>query len=174
MANSDPGKKRRKLGRDGEHPRGDLGQLIFLGVFLTVWILDSFVFRLSTVPPRSLPLGARLAAAGAILFLAVALAGKGHIVISEETLRRGRLVKDGMFARVRHPLYLAALLIYLALAVTTVSLASLAVLAAIFVFYDIIAAYEEDFLLRKYGREYGDYLRKVRRWVPRLRPAVFD
>jgi protein-S-isoprenylcysteine O-methyltransferase Ste14 len=174
MTNSDSGIRRPRLGRDGEHPQGDLGQLILLGVFLIMWILDSFVFRFSTVPPRFLPLGARLAAAGTMLFFAVVLAGKGHAVISEENLRQGRLVKDGVFARVRHPLYLAALLFYLALAVATVSLASLAVLAATFVFYNIIAAYEEDFLLRKHGREYGEYSRKVRRWVPRLRPAVFD
>ena len=31
---------KRRLGREGEHPRGDLGQLIILAVFLTVWIAD--------------------------------------------------------------------------------------------------------------------------------------
>jgi len=165
-SNSDP--KRRRLGRDGEHPRGDLGQFVLLGVFLAVWTLDSFVVRFSAVPPRFLPFGARLIAAGTILFLAVALASKGHVVISEEILQRGRLVKDGVFARVRHPLYLAVLLFYVALVVSTVSLISLVVLVAIFIFYNIIAAYEEDFLLRKHGQEYEEYRQRVPRWFPRL------
>ena len=28
----------------GEHPKGDLGQLIFAVIFLLVWIIDSFIF----------------------------------------------------------------------------------------------------------------------------------
>ena len=39
---------KRRLGREGEHPRGDLGQLIILAVFLTVWIADSFLFGITT------------------------------------------------------------------------------------------------------------------------------
>jgi len=29
-------------GKDGEHPLGDMGQLIFLGLFIVVWACDSF------------------------------------------------------------------------------------------------------------------------------------
>ena len=174
MVSPNPAVNRRRPGRDGEHPRGDLGQLILLGVFLCFWILDSFVVRFSTVPFRFLPLWARLAVGGMIFSLAIAFARKGHIVISEETLRRGRLVKEGVFGRVRHPLYLAALLFYTGLVVSTASLVSLGVLVAIFTFYSMIAAYEEEFLLQKHGREYEDYRRRVPRWIPRLRPAVFD
>jgi len=31
--------------KEGEHPFGDAGQLISLGVFLVVWVGDSFFLR---------------------------------------------------------------------------------------------------------------------------------
>ncbi len=34
---------------NGEHPWGDLGQLILLGLFLIIWVGDSFVLHLTTV-----------------------------------------------------------------------------------------------------------------------------
>jgi len=157
--------------KDGEHPRGDLGQIIFFGLFLFVWILDSFFIRFSTISSRWLPLGVRLAAGGILFLAAVAMVREGHRVLSEKIRRDGSLVKTGVFARVRHPLYLGTLLFYAALAASTASLASLGVLAVIFGFYDRIAAYEEDVLLKKYGKEYESYRRNVRRWRPRLSPA---
>jgi protein-S-isoprenylcysteine O-methyltransferase Ste14 len=174
MATTEINKERHGLGRDGEHPRGDLGQIILLAVFLTVWILDSFVFGFSTVPARAVPLAVRLAAAGLLFIASAGLAQKGHMVISEESLRRSRLVKDGIFARVRHPLYLAALLFYVSLAVSTASLIGMALFGGVFAFYNFIAAYEERILLDKYGDEYREYRRRVPKWIPRLRPAGFD
>jgi protein-S-isoprenylcysteine O-methyltransferase Ste14 len=165
---------RRRLGREGEHPRGDLGQLVLLAVFLAIWIADSFVFRMTTIWAPAVPLAARLAASGLILLAAFDLARRGHVVLHEETVREGRLVRDGIFGRVRHPLYLAALLFYAGMAVGTVSLLCFAALAGIFLFYNGIASYEESFLLRKHGDEYREYRRKVPKWIPRLRPARFD
>lgn len=169
MKTTQENKGKRRLGREGEHPLGDLGQLILLAIFLAVWALDSFVFRFSTFPARAVPLAARLAAATLLLTGAVGFARKGHAVISEDTIRRGRLVTDGAFARVRHPLYLAALLFYAALAAATSSLISCALLAGIFGFYDVIASYEERALLRKYEDEYRAYRQRVPKWIPRLR-----
>ena len=160
--------KRHQLGREGEHPWGDLGQLILLALFLTVWALDSFLIHFSTQPASFLPLAARLAAAGLILLAAVDFARKGHRVVSEETRRQGRLLKDGVFARVRHPLYLATLLFYAALVVATGSLLSLAVLGGIFLFTNAIAGYEEKHLIRKHGRDYQEYMNAVGRWIPRF------
>ena len=34
--------------KNGEHPRGDAGQLILFGLFLVIWILDSFILHRST------------------------------------------------------------------------------------------------------------------------------
>ncbi len=165
---------RHRFGREGEHPLGDLGQLILLVVFLAVWAVDSFVLRFSTAPLPAVTLGIRLGIAGLLFIAALRLAHKGHIVISEEVLRRGSLVKDGAFARVRHPLYLASILFYVSLVISTLSLVSAAFLGGIAVFYDAIASYEEKTLLRKHGDEYRVYKQRVPKWIPRIRPATFD
>ena len=156
------------IGRHGEHPYGDLGQIIILLVFLAIWILDSFVFRYSTFLSPHVPIYLRLIFAGLILVLAIYLVRSGHRAISDEVLSSPRLLTDGAFSRVRHPLYLAALLFYLFLIVLTLSLISLLLFVGVFTFYNAIAAYEEKFLEKEFGQDYSDYRKKVPRWIPRL------
>lgn len=157
----------------GEHPWGDRGQLVCLLIFLMVWILDSFVFKFSTSLSGMVPLFVRIVAAGAVLFYALYLMRSGHRAISHEVQSHPQVLKDGAFARMRHPLYLAALLFYVFLVVLTLSLISLGLFAGVFVFYNAIAAYEERWLEQKFGQEYRDYRDKVPRWIPRFIPARF-
>jgi len=156
------------IGREGEHPYGDLGQIIILVGFLTIWILDSFVFRYSTFLSPHVPLYLRFIFAGLILVAAIYLVRSGHRAASDEVLSSSRLLTDGAFSRVRHPLYLASLLFYLFLVAISLSLISLLVFMGVFIFYNAIAAYEERFLEKKFGQEYSDYRKKVPRWIPRL------
>ncbi len=156
---------------NGEHPYGDLGQLILLILFLLVWVMDSFVLHYSTFPAAYIPLALRLFTAGLLLAAALLLISFGHEVIS-----RGRhghlptaLVTAGAFRYVRHPLYLGCLLVYLALAVATASLLSLALLAVIVPFYNFIAAYEEDLLEKMFGDGYRIYKQHTGKWLPRRR-----
>jgi len=171
MTTPDSQKKHRHaagIGREGEHPYGDLGQIIILIGFLAIWILDSFVFRYSTFLSPFVPLYLRLILAGLMIVPAIYLVRSGHRAASDEVLSSFRLLTDGAFSRVRHPLYLASLLFYLFLIVLTLSLISLLVFMGVFIFYNIIAAYEEKFLEKKFGQEYSDYRKKVPRWIPRL------
>lgn len=174
MNQQDTEKKRSRFRRNdgsGEHPYGDLGQVICLVFFLAIWILDSFVFRVSTFPDAFVPFPVRLATAGLVLAAAVYFIQAGHRVISDVSVRQRGLVKDGAFARVRHPLYLGSLLFYLALVLISFSLVSVAVLGAVFIFYNFIASYEEKLLTQEYGLEYREYRRRVPKWAPRLQAA---
>jgi protein-S-isoprenylcysteine O-methyltransferase Ste14 len=171
MKTHDSSKKKGHLagiGRQGEHPYGDLGQIIFLLGFLIIWILDSFVFKYSTLLSPHISLYLRLPVAGLILILAIYLVRSGHRAISDEVLSSPRLLTDGAFARVRHPLYLAALLFYLFLIIITLSLISFLLFTGIFIFYNAIAAYEEKFCEQKFGQDYRDYKKNVPKWIPRL------
>jgi len=82
-------------GKEGEHPWGDAGQLVLLGLFLVVWI-----------------------------------------------------------------------------AVSTASLAALALTALIFAFYDHIASYEERWLEARYGEAYRAYRSRTGKWWPVGRRGV--
>jgi len=157
----------------GEHPWGDVGQIIALAAFLALWILDSFVLRISTGLAGKVPLPARLAASGLVLASAVLFMRGGHRATSHNAALSPGLITDGAFARVRHPLYAGSLLFYLALVIGTLSLVSLAAWCGIFVFYDVIASFEERGLAEAFGPAYQAYRGKVPKWLPRLRAARF-
>ena len=63
---------------------------------------------------------------------------------------------------------MSALLFYLVLIVSTLSLISLAFWVIIFVFYNYIAGYEEKLMEMKFGEKYISYKRKTSRWLPRI------
>jgi protein-S-isoprenylcysteine O-methyltransferase Ste14 len=151
--------------RNGEHPLGDAGQLILFGLFLVIWILDSFILQRSTFLAHDIPLVIRLVFLGVALFAAVYLLKSGHVVVSGEQ-RPTTVVSCGAFRYVRHPLYLGGILIYLGLTVSTASLFCLALLVVIALFYNYIAGYEETLLEIKLGQAYIAYQKKTGKWIP--------
>ncbi len=152
----------------GEHPWGDSGQLILIVLFLLVWAVDSFFLHLSTFLSDQIPFYFRLIFLVVLLVIAILLFRSTHFV-TDEGQRPNRVMKTGAFRYVRHPLYLASLLVYFGLVVSTVSVFSLAVFVGIFVFYNYIASYEEKFLTVEFGNEYIKYRRKTGKWLPRIR-----
>ncbi len=157
--------------KNGEHPLGDVGQLVLLALFLAAWVLDSFVFRLSTFLAARIPLLARLLVPGLTLLAAVWLVRGGRVVVDHEKRPAG-VVSSGAFRYVRHPLYLGTILSYFGLAISTASLICIGLLLLVFAFYNHIATYEERLMENRLGAEYGDYKRMVRKWVPRLPPGA--
>jgi protein-S-isoprenylcysteine O-methyltransferase Ste14 len=151
--------------KNGEHPFGDAGQMIFAGLFFPVWVADSFFLRGSTFLSDFIPLSFRLAVMALVLAMGIYLSWSGHTVISRGQKAEGLKV-TGAFRCVRHPLYLASMLFYLGLAISTASLFSLALLAAAFLFYNLIADYEEQLLEEKFGNEYLNYKNTTGRWIP--------
>jgi protein-S-isoprenylcysteine O-methyltransferase Ste14 len=153
--------------KKGEHPFGDAGQLVLLGLFLVVWILDSFFLQRSTFLAEHIPLVFRLVFLGITLIIAGYLFQSGHVVVSHEQRPAG-LISTGAFRYVRHPLYLGSILAYLGLTVSTASLFCLALFAVIVLFYHYIAGYEEKLLQAKLGDAYMTYMKKTGRWFPRI------
>ena len=153
--------------KKGEHPYGDAGQLILLGLFLVVWGGDSFFLRTSTFLSAYVPLIIRLCILGLTLLVAMYLFRSGHGVVSREQRPEG-VVVTGAFRYVRHPLYLASIATYLGLAVSTLSLFSLTLCVGIFVFHNFIAGYEEKLLEARFGEEYRKYKKRTGKWVPRI------
>ena len=151
--------------KNGEHPFGDAGQLIFLGLFLVVWVADSFFLRLSTFLSSYVPLYIRLVILGFALVTAVCLFRSAHVVVSHEH-RLTSVISTGAFQYVRHPLYLGCILFYLGLSAATFSLSSLALLVVISIFYNYIASYEEKLLEIRFGDEYKNYMRRTGKWIP--------
>jgi protein-S-isoprenylcysteine O-methyltransferase Ste14 len=78
-------------------------------------------------------------------------------------------VRNGVFARVRHPIYLAMTLFLLALAVGLGHEANLVAAAPCFALGTWVRVREEERLLRaRFGADYDSYAAAVKRFVPGL------
>lgn len=127
------------------------------------------------------PSFARVAAAGAGAVLALGgglfglwtvrslpSMGSGHYVLADQPI-----VDRGPYARVRHPVYLCGIMIWLALPVAYASRAAAAVVALyVLPIYFLYAREEEKLMVEHYGAAYRDYRERVGMFLPRLRPAA--
>ena len=157
-------KKREDLG--AEFPHGDLLQVVLPIPFLVVWGLDSLVYQFSTVLAGFIPTAVRLILAGVSLALAFLLMGLSHKSLFGEIRDPPTILDTGVYAKVRHPMYLGTLLIYMGFILA--SLSSLSIWIGIFFLYDKIATYEEKDLIRMFGDAYLNYQQQVPKWLPRM------
>jgi protein-S-isoprenylcysteine O-methyltransferase Ste14 len=153
--------------KNGEHPFGDAGQLILLAIFLSIWGGDSFFLRKSTFLSDNLPLYLRLSILAITIAIALYLFRSGHVAVSHHQ-RPDKVLSGGAFRYVRHPLYLASIVTYFGLSVSTASLFSLAFIIVAIIFYDYIAGYEERLLELKFGEIYSNYKKRTGKWLPRI------
>jgi protein-S-isoprenylcysteine O-methyltransferase Ste14 len=148
--------------------RNGLGPILFLLALLA---------GRPTFPGDSADLNLLLDCAG----IALALAGQALriVTIGFEYIERGgrdrqvyasKLVQGGIFAQCRNPLYVGNVLLALGLAlVVNSTVFYLLVVPLVCYAYVAIVAAEEAFLREKFGVEYTQYCRRVRRWIPRVR-----
>ena len=79
------------------------------------------------------------------------------------------LITDGLFGRVRHPIYAFSILLVLC-TIAVVPTALMAACGAGLVALWVMKAHnEERHMLRQHGDAYADYLRRTGRFVPRIR-----
>ncbi len=148
----------------GEKPGNHRTQMILMIVFLVVWISDSFLFQVTTFLFNmnliwlNVPLGV------IILGISVYFMKTSHQDLFDTKVEG--LTSKGIYGRVRHPMYIGTFLIYLGLAVITLSLASIVVWLIIFAYYNTLANYEENKLEEYFGDEYLEYKKNVRKWIP--------
>lgn len=116
--------------------------------------------------------GVAMTAGGILLLTAVAIAGAAmaemtkHRTTIEPGHRPASLVTKGVFARTRNPIYLAMLLLVLAIALMTNVAWFVPAAVVLSVALDrIVIRSEETMIGEAFGDEYDDYKRRVRRWL---------
>jgi protein-S-isoprenylcysteine O-methyltransferase Ste14 len=152
----------------GEHRLTDIGQIAGLFVFLPVWIVDSFVLHWTTIPASFVPPYIRIPIAAALLILSSIMAYTSHSIIFKEVRNPASVIDTGSFRFIRHPLYLSELILYAGFFLMSLSLASLAVIAAIFFFLNYVASAEERICEATFGEAYREYMARTGKWVPRI------
>jgi protein-S-isoprenylcysteine O-methyltransferase Ste14 len=80
-------------------------------------------------------------------------------------MKSGKLMTTGIYGHVRHPLYLGNLLLYLPFIFWSFSLFSIIPWLIAAAAYNKMANYEEQLLIKKFGKEYLDYRKRVRKWI---------
>lgn len=137
-------------------------------------------FLLFTHATRWGPLGWRVIPASPFVLLAgvaltyagVALAIWARVVLGKQwsgtvTIKEGhRLIRNGPYSVVRHPIYSGLILAVLGTALEVGELRGLVALAMILAVWLIKLRVEERFMVEQFGREYEDYRRHTWALVP--------
>jgi len=137
------------------------------------------VTALLLVPPTAADAASRwLPWAGVPLVLLgelIRLWGVHHIgaVSRTRSERLGPLIDSGPFARVRNPLYLGNILLWIGFTVSARLPWLAPIVLALLVFeYRAIVRWEERLLETRIGESYRQYMRRVPRWIPNLSPGI--
>lgn len=140
------------------------------------WVVAQALLLLAVavLPPAgpSWPPGIRLPALplgiGGLVLAGLGAAALGSsLTVLPRPRARGRLVREGVYRLVRHPIYGGVILLALAWAVWRMSLLHLGLAVIVAFFFYAKARREERWLLERFP-EYAAYRREVRAFIPWL------
>jgi len=135
--------------------------------FAVVWFLDSS-FSLSVWLNSFVPLIVRIILFSIVLALALILMRLSHGTLFHDNEASNSLITEGILSKVRNPLYLGILLIYVSCILLSISLICIALFIIIALIYNKMVNYEESVLAELFGEEYLEYKKKVPKWIPKL------
>jgi protein-S-isoprenylcysteine O-methyltransferase Ste14 len=142
--------------------------LIPASLTLNYWDWLYFLQAPELVNPLLFLLGMTLLALGGVVAMLASRSISVSTVADMRTDRKPTLVTGGLYARTRHPLYLATILFLLSL-IAFYPFSNILVFSLAFVGYVVIGAYlEERKLVIQYGEQYIAYRRTAGFLLPRL------
>ena len=143
--------------------------LVFAFLSMNFWDWIYFITQPALIQPLLLALGILLGLGGAVMAMMASRVISVSTVADMRTDRKAELVTDGIYSRVRHPLYLATFLVFSALAFIY-PFPVVIVFALCMIAYTMIGAYfEERKLVKHYGDEYIEYKKTAGFILPRFR-----
>jgi len=159
-------KVKRHEGHEREIPNGHIYHAVIPIIFLTIWFLDSSLFRISTILNEFIPFAIRIILF--ILFLGISLI---FITLSHRALFKSHqpsnsLITNGILSYVRNPMYFGILLIYFAFILLSISLIAIGLFIIVFLIYNWMVNFEESILENIFGEKYIKYKKKVSKWIP--------
>ena len=141
--------------------------IAFLSMNFWDWIY--FLTQPTLIQPVLLILGLLSGLGGVVMSMMASRVISVSTVADMRTDRKAELVTDGIYSRVRHPLYLATVLMFSALALIY-PFPIVIVFSLSMILYTMIGAYfEERKLVKHYGDEYLEYKKTAGFILPKLR-----
>ena len=160
-----------RSGLGSEHPLCDKIQLMMMILFFIVWGIDSlsfFISEYSTVLAGLISYPILILPAILFLTFSLYLVAKSHKAVFGKTDNNPKLIDSGVYALVRHPMYLGILLFCLGFFFLSPSLLAFVIWIAFFIIYDRMVVYEEKDLVNILYKEYISYQNRVSRWFPKI------
>jgi len=151
-----------------EYPRSHLIELSFIIAFISSWLFDLFVFKLNMSFGFLIVDIVRFFGFAVSLSFSLVLIKLSGRVLSSETIDEMRLLKEGIYAYTRNPMYLGIFLIYTAFTFLTMSLPCLICLIFIAIMFNKMVNYEENALKKICDESYLRYLETIPKWIPNL------
>ncbi|MFW9918758.1 MAG: methyltransferase family protein [Candidatus Thorarchaeota archaeon] len=139
--------------------------------FLAMWYWDWLYFILdpSLVNPILFVSGIVVIAAGVVVATLASKVISVSTVADMRTDRKPELITEGLYGKIRHPLYLATILLFLGI-MLIYPFPNVIVFALSLSAYTLIGAhFEERKLILHYGEEYLEYKKQVGFIFPKLR-----
>jgi protein-S-isoprenylcysteine O-methyltransferase Ste14 len=101
---------------------------------------------------------------GLIIFIIALFISLSAILVTQTT-SLDKPFTNGSYRYSRHPLYVAVTLIFISITIAGVSWVFLILTIVMQIFHMIYAPAEEQYCLKKYGKNYQIYLNKTPRWI---------
>lgn len=98
-----------------------------------------------------------------VLIAQIQMGDSWRIGIDEKS--KSLLVQNGLFGVSRNPIFLGMLIMLIGLLLILPTAATLVITVLGFVLIHVQVRLEEAFLLEKYGEDYRNYQKRVRRWI---------
>jgi len=152
----------------GEHPLGDTLQLIILIIFIMAIVVDYIIFQTFQLFSSKIPFIARLPVGIFLIVFGGWLAVRGIQIVFRDLRPDPVMLTGGIFSKVRHPVYLGAMLVYVGVLCLTLSLPGAVVFMFVMLLYHWLAKHEEQLMLDIFGDEYREYIKRVPMWIPKI------
>ncbi|HEY0088601.1 MAG TPA: isoprenylcysteine carboxylmethyltransferase family protein, partial [Candidatus Lokiarchaeia archaeon] len=157
-----------KEGVGAEHPRTHIYIITPIILFIILILLDSVIFNFSTFLQKYIPFILRISICIFFFIWAVVFFILSHRAVFTEESKEKKLIKTGIYAYFRHPMYISMPLIFIAFILLTFSIISIIPLIIYILLLRSVMNFEEKELEKIFGQEYLNYKEKVLRWIPRL------
>lgn len=159
-------KSEKGCGIGAEFPHSHLLELLFIGFFASAWLLDMLVFQLYVKHDILLLNVFQITSFLSFLTIAVIIIKKSWLVVKPEVYDSERLIREGVYRYLRHPMYFGILLIYFSFVLLTLSFTLFMAWLIIFLGMNMMANYEEEKLVEIFGKDYENYRDQVSKWFP--------
>ena len=150
-----------------EHPFCDIGQILFIILYIVVWIIDAYWLLYTVFFQDTFHWLLRGSLTMLCIGVGVYFIQRSHNLVFDKTSSYPEIIDWGVYSIVRHPMYLGVLIFLLGLPFWSFSLLAIGILLVFFIFYDRMATYEEKDMVRVFGDDYSKYQKKVGKWIPK-------